>query len=264
MLYFPQLVTGSVSQFPIQRSVQSRTITNELLGGENIRAADPGASTVRWQLQYAGLTDAEWLSIAQLFQAAEGQFDTFTFLDPSDNLLVWSEDWTQRGWSADPLLTVGIGAQDPFAGSNAIQLTNNAQTTQRMKQAIGGPSWFQYCFSVFLRTDAACQVQLVCSTGSQEVATAVAVGATWNRASGSAALSVVQDGVTFSIEVPAGARVYGFGAQVEAQLAPGTYKKTTDLGGVYANARFDSDVLVRAVDGPNQNSCIVRVMSKLS
>ena len=44
---------------------------------------EPSAGIVRWQLQYSSVTDAEWATIEQLFEAAEGRLTTFTFLDPT-------------------------------------------------------------------------------------------------------------------------------------------------------------------------------------
>src|SRR5208282_3848469 len=106
MLYYPQLSTGAVSQFPVSRNARLRTVSNQLPGGFSIRMADEGAQKVQWQLRYAGLTDGERASIEGLFGASEGQLNTFVFLDPTANLLQWSEDWTQAVWAADPLLQV--------------------------------------------------------------------------------------------------------------------------------------------------------------
>ena len=264
MFYYPQLATGSSSQFPVSRTLQLRTIVNQILGGDNIRAADIGAGVVQWQLQYTALTDAEWSSIDQLFESVEGRLSTFTFLDPTDNLLLWSEDWTQKAWNPDPLITIGTDVQDPFGDTNALQITNNAQTTQRVMQATAAPSWFQYCFSLFLRADVPSVVQLVVSTPGQDWASPVNVGPAWNRLTASTSLSATQDRVSFGIQLPAGTRVYAFGAQTEAQPGAGPYKKTTDLAGVYSKARFDSDRLARTTDAPNQNSTVIKLMSNLS
>ena len=264
MLYYPQLATGSLAQFPVRRWMELRTLTNEILGGDTIRAQDAGSGTVHWELQYTGLSDAEWSSIDQLFQAAEGQLNTFTFLDPTDNLLMWSEDWTQSVWKPDPLIAIAAGAPDPLGGTNAMQVTNTAQATQCVLQATAGPSWFRYCFSMFVRSDTACAIELVFSTAGEEWAGIANAGPNWSRVVASTSLAAVQDGVSFGIQLPAGARVYAFGAQVEAQSAAGPYKKTTDLAGVYPNARFAVDSLSRTADAPNQNSGLVRLMSCLS
>src|SRR5262249_11127352 len=153
MLYYPQLTSGSVCQFPAGWRTTIRTISNELAGGANIRMSDPGGRTMCWRLEYSSLTDDEQSAMEQLFEAAEGRLESFTFLDPTDNLLTWSEDWTKPTWTSDPLLQSAGGGTDPFGGSGALQITNIAQTAQQVVQSLGGASWFQYCFSVYLRSD---------------------------------------------------------------------------------------------------------------
>src|ERR1700733_2162474 len=151
MLYYPQLTTGAVSQFPVARNTNMRTVANQLASGYMIGMEDTGAQKVQWQLRYSNLTDGERSSIESLFEASEGQLNTFTFLDPTDNLLMWSEDWTQPVWTADPLLNVTAGVQGPFGNSAAMQITNTAETTQQIVQKAAGPSSFVYCYSVYVR-----------------------------------------------------------------------------------------------------------------
>jgi hypothetical protein len=263
VLYYPQLTSGAVSQLPVTHRTSIRTLSNELAGGNTIRMGDPNAGVVRWQLQYSNITDAEWATIEQLFEAAEGRLTTFTFLDPTDNLLMWSEDWTKPVWTADPMLQVATGVQDPLGGSNAVQLTNTSQSAQGVVQSIAGASWFQYCFSVYLRSDAPSVVEIVMSTSGQVSLTPISTGPAWVRVVKSGSLSVSQNAIGFGVQLPAGARVQAFGAQVEAQMAAGQYKKTIDRGGVYAKTRFDSDALTLSTNAPNQNSGTVNLYSNL-
>jgi hypothetical protein len=263
MLYFPQLSTGAVSQLPISRQTVLRTVSNMLPSGDTIRMSDPGANAVNWSLQYSNLSDAEWTSMETLFEGAEGKLTTFTFLDPMDNLLLWSEDWTKPVWTADPLIHVSGGFADPVGGTGAMQITNTAETTQRIVQNIAGPSWFQYCFSVYLRAAAATTVQILLSATGQESLTQVQVTSSWTRVIKADSLSLQEDGISFGLQLPAGASILAFGAQAEPQPAPGYYKKTTDLAGVYPNTRFDSDSLTQTTNAPNQNSCSVNLASML-
>lgn len=264
MLYYPQLSTGSISQFPVRRGTNMRTVANQVASGYTIRMADTGAQKVQWQLRYSDLTDGERSSIESLFEAAEGQLNTFTFLDPTDNLLMWSEDWTQAVWTADPLLQVAGGVQDPLGGSAAVQLTNTAQTTQQVVQTTGGPSSFVYCYSVYVRSNAPATIHLVVTATGQTGLTAVTTNASWMRVSTSGSLSVQQDGIGFGLQLPAGVQVDVFGAQVEAQPAAGLYKKTIDLGGVYSSTRFSSDLLLVTATAPNPNSCQIGLISSLN
>src|SRR5260370_3026181 len=98
MLYFPQLSTGAVAQYPIQKRRLLRTVVNETLGGATVKLADPNASAVEWTLDFQTLSDNERDSLAQLFGAVEGQLSDFTFLDPTDNLLCWREKLDEAVW----------------------------------------------------------------------------------------------------------------------------------------------------------------------
>ena len=262
MLYYPQLSTGVVSQFPVSRHATTRTVSNQLLSGDSIRMSDPGAAVIRWQLTYSGLSDNEWSSLEQLFEATEGQLGSFTFLDPTDNLLLWSEDWTKPEWTADPMLQISSGIADALGGNSAMRITNTSQTTQQIVQNIGGASWFQYCYSMYLRCDTPSTVQILLSATGQESVSAVSVGSSWTRAVKADRLSLKQDGISFGLQLPAGVSVTAFGAQAEPQPAPGYYKKTSDLAGVYSNTRFDVDSLTLTTVAPNQNSCVVKLVSR--
>ena len=225
--------------------------------------SDPGSAVVGWQLQYSNLTDDEWSSLEQLFEATEGKLTTFTFLDPMDNLLMWSEDWTNAVWTADPLLQVSTGIADPLGGTGGVQLTNTAQTTQRIVQNIAGASWFQYCCSIYLRSARAI------NGSNRAIGDRAGISHSnfgyffLDRAIKADSLSLQEDGISFGLQLPAGASIVAFGAQAEPQPAAGYYKKTTDLAGVYPNTRFDSDSLTQTTDAPNQNSCAVSLVSNL-
>jgi hypothetical protein len=264
MLYYPQLSTGAISQFPVKRSLTMRTVANQLPSGLTIRMADQGLQKVQWQLRYAGITDAERTSIEGLFEASEGQLNTFTFLDPTANLLAWSEDWTQAVWTADALLLVNGGVQDPFGNSNGMQLTNTAQATGQVLQNIAAPSSFEYSFSVYVRSNAPTMLQLMATANGQTFLTPIFAGNLWMRAATRVNLSVQQDGISFGIQLPAGAQVDVFGAQVEGQPQAGLYKKTIDLGGVYADTRFSADLLTFTADATDQNSCQLGLISDLN
>src|ERR1700728_1914186 len=188
MLYYPQLTTGAVAQFPVTRSTNMRAVANQLASGFTIRMADTGAQKVQWQLRYSDLTTGELSSIESLFEASEGQLNTFTFLDPTDNLLMWSEDWTQAVWTPDPLLQVTGGVLDPLGGSDAMQLTNTAQTTQQIVQNTSGPSSFVYCYSVYLRSTIPETIQLVVTTTGQTALTAINTSSSWTRVTSSGSL----------------------------------------------------------------------------
>src|SRR5664279_3315904 len=114
MLVYPQLATGALSQFPIVKHHRLRNIVNTTQDGSSVKLADPGAETVEWQLNYTGLSDAELADLQQFCLAAEGSLNSFSFVDPTANLLAWSNDLNNAVWNAGPLPTAVSGSSDPF------------------------------------------------------------------------------------------------------------------------------------------------------
>lgn len=261
MLYYPQLATGSLSQYPVTRGNRRRTVTNTLADGGDIREEDAGCAQVVWDLTYTHLTPGELAGIQRLFEAVEGRLGTFVFLDPTDNLLSWSQDFARSTWTSDPLLQMSGGIPDIFGGSAGWRVINAAQADQQFGQTIAGPAWFQYCFSAYLRSDAPCTVRVSGSSKSGQVARSFEVGPQWSRAIAPLRMSNQDDGIHFALASGPGASFEIFGPQVEAQLGAGPYKQTTDSSGVYAKSRFDSDALTCVATGPQQYSCSVRVAS---
>jgi hypothetical protein len=258
-LYFPQLTNGSLAQYPVTRRWSQAVTINSLQDGRAVTMTSPAPPRVSWELRYRGLSATEWEALETLFAAAEGRFGTFTFLDPTDNLLLWSEDLTTSAWTADPLLQVTKGLADPMGGSNAVTVTNGGQATQQLMQSLAAPSWFQYCFSVYLRTNGSSNVNLVRSSAGTELRQTVAVTSDWSRVQGSGILGGQEEEIHFGLELLSGTSVFVFGAQVEAQHSAGGYKLKSNRSGVYPKSRFDQDSLVQSTDSTGQHSTTIQI-----
>jgi hypothetical protein len=257
---FPQLSTGAISQYPLTKTIVTRTVINSLEDGSTIRLADP-VSQVKWDLSYTGLSQSEWTALSAFFSAMQGGAQTFTFADPTGNLLPWSEDFSQTVWTKDPLIVVAAGIADPMQGTSASSVTNTAQIAQGIVQQIPAPGSYNYCFSVYLRCAQACSVSLRCIANSIEQDSPNLVNSDWTRYTQSVALSSPVNGVTFGLLLPAGIALDVYGMQVEAQPAAGTYKKTSEQGGVYLNSRFAQDQLPFSVDAPDIYSTKVSIVT---
>lgn len=122
---YPQLTSGTLSQFPLKKRRQQRTVINNLADGSSVRLADVYGGSSGWRLQYAGLSDAETGSLQQFFESCEGSLNGFTFVDPAGNLLAWSEDLTNSVWQAGPFLAVTGGVTDPLGGTQGFNLVNS-------------------------------------------------------------------------------------------------------------------------------------------
>src|SRR5437588_9055514 len=152
MLYFPQLLTGAVGQYPIQKRWLSRTVVNEAWGGTRLKLADPDASAVEWILDFQTLTDNEGDALEQLFEGVEGRLGDFTFLDPTDNLLCWSEKLDEAVWERNSLLTITAGVADPSGRTAANRVSNTGAGALAIQQTVNGPGWFQYAFGLQARS----------------------------------------------------------------------------------------------------------------
>src|ERR1700731_1820777 len=100
MYIYPQASNGSVCQFPFTKSLKYRTIANVGEDGSRILLQDTDATAITWNLKYTGLSDTELQGIQRFFESMGGRLRNFTFVDPSDNLLTWSEDFSQPCWEA--------------------------------------------------------------------------------------------------------------------------------------------------------------------
>lgn len=260
-LYFPQLAIGAVAQYPVTRQWSKPAIVDVLPGGSTVLMQPATPARMSWKLQYTGLSDSEWAALEALFATVQGRFGTFTFVDPSDNLLSWTEDLTESAWTADPLMAVANGVLDPLGTTRGSQLTNTAQAPQQLTQSLEGPGWIRYCFSLYLRADAPCNINLIRGTASNTVRLAVAVDNNWSRAVTSGSLGGQDDVVHFGIELAPGTRVFVFGPQVEAQPCAGAYKQKTDRSGVYTRSRFDQDTLIQTANATGQYSTAIQVTS---
>lgn len=258
-LYFPQLTVGSLAQYPIARRWLKAITTDTLPDGSIVVKTGTAPARVTWDLRYSGLTAVEWAALQTLFNASQGRYGSFTFIDPSDNLLTWSEDLTAAAWTASPLLLINKGIGDPLGGSGAARVSNSGQASQRLIQSLAGPSWYQYCLSVYLRADAPTSMSLIRASASDEARQTVNVTGDWRRTLMSGILAGHDEEIQFGVELAAGTSLFIFGAQVEAQPSAGLYKPKYDRSGVYPKSRFDQDGLSQTTDTAGQYSTSIRI-----
>ena len=98
-LYFPQLSTGALVQYPVKRIKSVQTVSTQAEDGSVLTYFDPKGSVLTWQLEYTGITQAEVNQLQALFDACAGRFRAFTFIDPLANLLTAQWQVRQRSTS---------------------------------------------------------------------------------------------------------------------------------------------------------------------
>ena len=193
MLVYPQLGSGALSQFPIRKTRRARTVINRSADGSKIKLADPAGAVTEWNLTYTDLSDQEAATLEAFFAAAEGSLNGFTFLDPTGNLLAWSEQLESEVWQKDPLLDITPG------GAGAWRIVNSGAAGQAIAQTLASPGAYQYCLSAYLRADTATSVRMWAGTDS------VSYGVTpeWKRMLMWSNPDVESTSMRFGIEVAA-------------------------------------------------------------
>jgi hypothetical protein len=259
MLYFPQLSSGALTQYPISKQRSFRTIANATADGRTIKAPDYGSAEIAWEMRHSGLTDDELAELKTLFQAAEGRLNHFTFLDPMSNLLMWSEDPNAVAWTRGPLLNA-TPTNDPLGTLRASRISNTGAADQSLEQPLSAPGWFQYCFSAHVKSGAPARIELYRLAGGQIDSASADVDSSWRRVvlSGRFANST-EESVVFGIRLAPGETIDVFGLQVEAQVNPSAYKPSTTRTGVYSNARFSEDTLRTVTHGVGQHAAAIRI-----
>jgi hypothetical protein len=252
MLVFPQ-----ISMYPLTKTSRQRTVVNTLGDGSVVVYADPDAANLGWEVQAKGLTLAEWNAIEALFEATSGMWQPFTFLDPAGNLLAESEDFGASAWTNGALIELTSGESDPLGTTRATLVVNAGLGTLAVAQTLAVPGNFQYCLSVWARTDSATSVTL--SIGS--AAKTFTLGTSWARISFAANLGLSTDSVTFGAQVTAGGTIVIFGMQAEAQAGPSDYKLTGTTGGVYAGARFGADTITVTAQGTDVYDAVIQIVN---
>jgi hypothetical protein len=236
MLVYPQLTTGALSQFPVIRKRNLRTVVNSAADGSRVIYADVTAGTIEWRLTYTGLSDIELDALQTFHAATEGSLNGFTFLDPAANLLSWSENLTNGCWVRAPLLNLIGGVTDPCGGTGAWHVSNTGAGPQSVTQTLNAPAGYLYCFSIYIRSAEIGTVTLL--SGSSRASHLV--GPAWTRLTLARSGDAGASSITFGIELPASSQIDLFGPQVEAQAAASRYMPST-TGGVYENARLLDD-----------------------
>lgn len=82
MTNFPLLSTGAVAQYPLTRGTSFAVDAIFFLDGTGQRCMTRGKKLRRWQVALSQLDEGELQQIEGFFDAVQGNFGAFTFVDP--------------------------------------------------------------------------------------------------------------------------------------------------------------------------------------
>lgn len=242
----------------------------------------------RFALNYPNVTDDEAVTLKNFFDSMMGRYGSFSFLDPSGNLLGYSEEfgpdspfWTLTNITLErsPYPTPSNGVRDPFSSSLRASTFQAAGADCYAEAPIGGPnavglysltqlSGLVMCFSIYAQ---ALQVNQTLFIGFKDSVTLETRGVTkplplgqWVRLDYSTVMwtdnvfnVIIGGNGTFSNSI-GDQEIQFFGAQVSPMKGPGAYIATPTLNGggfgYHASVRFDTDEFARQIAGPNQNA----------
>jgi hypothetical protein len=263
MLVFPQLSTGASVQYPLTKQFSQRSVQSAMEDGTIITLADSPANYLRWRIPFQDLSNQEIGLLTSFFVATQGELSPFLFLDPTANLLFWSEDFSQAAWVTAGL-TFDTAVADPLGTSRAVRAHNSTATDLTISQLTQIPGACQVCFSVYLRADTPTAATLTRTAVSNTQTLSLAVTDNWQRFYLAGVFPSSSDPSQFAITVPAGTALESFGPQLDAQVTPSTYIISSGQhNNVYANARFDMKQIDATSTGPNRNACVVYVRCNL-
>ncbi len=261
MLYFPQLVSGAVAQYPVLRRRLLKTVVLRAADQSRWFYGDQNAHAVRWDLRFEGLTDAELAGIETLFMACEGRLRHFLFLDPTENLLAWTEAYGESAWNGTDALQITYSQTDPTGSSRAIRIANLGSTEAVLSQRLRAPGAYHYCFSLYIRNATGSPGKMFMESGGRRHEVGLSAGHDWTRMTCGTNLESSSNQVVFGVQLPPGSALDLYGLQAEAQLLPSPYKRTFERCGLHPKARFLHDTLTTVAVGPNSHSCEVSIIS---
>ncbi|MBV9763116.1 MAG: hypothetical protein JO340_21315 [Acidobacteriaceae bacterium] len=262
-LFYPQLASGATAQYPIRKLRLARTVKNVLPDGSMISFSDPNGARLIWELAYMELTDADVEALQAHFNACAGPFHAFTFIDPTDNMLVSSSDMSAAPWVRGSNVQLTTGALDPNGGNAAVTLTNTGQVNEGINQTLQVPSGYQYCFSVYAASTGQSALTATLQGSVAQQNTSLPLGSNWTRLVATGKLIDTGIGLTVGLVLEPGQQVQLYGPQLEAQVIPSRYRPTQETGGVYPSAHWGVDQLSITAMAPDLSSTAFSIETSL-
>lgn len=242
--------------FPLKRETRFLTQLNRLDDATEYRSYEQVKRLCRWDFELHYLAPDQTAALEDFFQRTNGQYRPFAFLDPLENLLCWSEDFTQTKWESSEPVALRFDGQtaDPLGGTGGQRLTNQSAAANEVTQWLEAPATgLELTASMWAKAASPLSLSLVLlSDTGESYQAAVALTPDWRRhvLTAQFAAGGASQRIGFRFRLPAQSTVELFGAQLMSLPAAGDYTKTTDLSGFHPRCRFASDVCATRCDAP--------------
>jgi hypothetical protein len=80
--FFPTLKTGAITQYPATKSTRFSSFVVRFLDGTDQRYRQYTPALLQWSVKLELLDESETRALEEFFLGQEGQFGTFSFVDP--------------------------------------------------------------------------------------------------------------------------------------------------------------------------------------
>jgi hypothetical protein len=229
-LFYPQFTTGAIAHYPIHKRSVTRTVSNVLPGGNVLMYPDDGARRTIWSWEYVGLTLNEATVLRDFFKACNGPLRSFTFLDPTGNLLSASSSFRTPAWQASSMVSISSDSGGPLSTAPAVTLTNQGQALQELSQTLAVPCNYSYCLSMYVSSPSPQSLTLFRRSIHSEEAVSLAVGPSWSRIWSSGKLQDSSAGLCVGVKLSPGQQLSTSAAQLDVQPSPSPYRDRPNMG----------------------------------
>lgn len=253
------LETGALARYPLSTKEVFSTRTNKFADFSRQTFAQLANPLSQWVINLQLLKDSEASDWKDLFEATQGAYAPFTFIDPWDNLLQYSEQQETSPWASvgGIAVTQASGAiVDPFGRFSqrprllTISNTGTALLEQTVNVLPGGTgnsrtAGLTLTASIYAYlTAGSLPFSLAINDGAGASSVTVTPTTSWQRFAVTRRSVSTNTSTNVTIELnnfSSTGGVYIFGVQLEAAGAMSDYKTTTSYCGFHPTCYFQTD-----------------------
>lgn len=257
-IQFPALTNGMIAQLPISVSIDKITRETRFPDGSMLTANAEARLRYTWTLIYENLSDLEFQRFLDFVEATQRGSASFTFPDPTGNLLAQSGNLENPVWLTSPGLTVDTFA-DPAQPKSFI-ITNPTGQPLQLTQTINLAGPFRACFSILARWEGGAGFEVGITDGISAT-TRPQVASQWTRHSVDLAATTESLTRTVSVTIPPATQIIVSSPQLEIAATPGAYLETGAAGCIFPDSWLAQRAFESRRNAPGAHSITLRIES---
>lgn len=259
-MLLPQLQSKSAVQWNVTRTIVQSGSVNELADGSFLRGGVLRPLRRTWDLEYVGLTGAEFDALAEFAYMVNKVEEGFVFVDPMANMLRQSEDLTEAAWIRSAfcdVTAIGVGDHGMAVHEVASQSAGVESLSQDVN--VSGQGWL--CGSCWVRTEGAASGAVIMRSGTGVWRSGFVAGPEWHRVRVSGLVTMESEPMQFTIEVIPDGTVEVRGVQLEHQACASGYKPSAEVAGIHLGSRIVDGSFVGTRQAANWFDCRFRIVA---